>query len=93
MFGATKEEHDHNGISILERCLEVNLKLNADKVKFSCNEVPFCGQSVTASGIKPDPAKVNTIKNGPILTNLTECMSFLDSANYLSRFIPQLSTL
>ena len=39
VFGATQEEHDHNVISFLERYLEVNLKLNADKVKLNCKEV------------------------------------------------------
>ena len=93
VFGATEEEHDHNVISFLERCLDVNLKLNADKVKLICKGVPFFGQCVTASGIKSDPAKVDAIKGWPILSNLTELMSFVGSVNYLSRFIPELSTL
>ena len=70
----------------------MNLKLNADMVKLNCKEVPFFGQIVTASGIKSHPANVNAIKSWPILTNLTELMSFLGSVNYLSRFIPELST-
>ena len=57
VFGATQEEHNHNVISFLERCLEVNLKLNADKVKLNCKEAPFFGQCVTASGIK-QPSKI-----------------------------------
>ena len=62
VFGATQEEYDHNVIFFLERCLEESLKLNADKMKLNCKEVPFFGQCVTASGIKPDPAKVDAIK-------------------------------
>ena len=61
-FGAMQEEHDHSVISFLERCLEVNLKLNAEKVKLNCKEVPFFGQCVTASHIRLNPAKVDTIK-------------------------------
>ena len=93
VFGATQEEHDHNVISFSERCLEVNLKLNGDKVKLNCKEVQFSGQCVPASGIKPNPAKVDAIKGWPILTSLTELMSCLGSVNYLSRFIPELSIL
>ena len=93
VFVATQEEHVSNVISILERCLEVNLKLSTEKVKLNCNEVPFFRQCVTASGIKPDPAKVDAIQSWPILTNLTELMSFLGSVNYLSRFIPEVSAL
>ena len=40
-FGATQEEHDHKVISFLERCLEVNLKLNTDKVRLNCKKVPM----------------------------------------------------
>ena len=92
VFQATQEKHDNNVISFLERCLKVDVKLNAIKVKLNCKEVPFFGQCVIASGIKPDPAKVNAIKSWPIPTNLTGLMSFLGCVNYLSRFIPELST-
>ena len=47
VFRATLEEHDSNAISFLERCLEVKFKLNADKVKLNCKEVPFLGQCVS----------------------------------------------
>ena len=43
VFRATQEEHYNNVILFLERCLEVNLKLNAEKVKLNCKEVPFFG--------------------------------------------------
>ena len=89
VFRATQEEHGHNVISFLERCLEVNLKLNADKMKHNCKEVTFFGQCATASGIKPDPAKVDAFRGWPIPTNLTELMSFLGSVNYLSTFTLQ----
>ena len=42
-FGTIEEEHDHNVICFLEGCLGVNLKLNADKVKLHCKDVPFFG--------------------------------------------------
>ena len=59
--GATQKEYDSNVISFLVRCSEVNLKLNANKVKLNCKEIPFFGQCVTSSGIKPNQAKVNAI--------------------------------
>ena len=93
VFRVTQEEHGSKVISFLERCLEVNFKLNAKKVKLNCKEVLFFRQCVTASGIKLNPAKVNAIKSWPILTIFTELMSFLGSVNYLSRFIPELNAL
>ena len=91
VFGSTQEEHDANVIRFLERCLEIDLHLNPDKVKINCSSVPFFGLGLTAGGIKPDPKKVETIKKWPIPQNVTELQSFLGSVNYLSRFIPGLS--
>ena len=93
VFGSTQEEHDANVIRFLERCLEINLPLNPDKVKISCKSVPFFGMVLTADGIKPDPKKVETIKKWPIPLNVTELQSFLGSVNYSSCFIPGLSQL
>ena len=93
VFGAAQEEHDSNVISYLERCLEVDLKLNVNKVKLNCKEIPFFRQCVTALGIKPNPANVYTIQCWPILTKFTELMSFLGCVNYLSRFMPELRAL
>ena len=58
VFGSTQEEHDANVIRFLERCLEIDLHLNPDKVKINCKSVPFFGMVLTADGIKPDPRKV-----------------------------------
>ena len=91
VFGSTQEEYDVNVIRFLERCLEIDLHLNPDKVKINCSSMPFFGMVLTASGIKPDPKKVETIKKWPIPQNVTELQSFLGSVNYLSRFIPGLS--
>ena len=93
VFGSTQEEHDANVIRFLERCLEINLHLNPDKVKINCSSVPFFGMVLTAGGIKPDPKKVETIKKWPIPQNITELQSFLGSVNYLSCYIPCLSQL
>ena len=93
VFGSTQEEHDANVIRFLERCLEIDLNLNPDKVKINCKSVPFFGMVLTADGIKPDPKKVETIKKWPIPQSVTELQSFLGSVNYLSHFIPGLSQL
>ena len=67
VFGSSQQEHDANVIRFLERCLEIDLHLNPDKVKINFSSVPFFGMVLTASGIKPDPKKVETIKKWPIL--------------------------
>ena len=90
VFGSTQQEHDSNVISFLERCLEVDLRLNLSKIRLNCSEVPFLGQSISAEGIKSDANKVKAIKDWPILSNVKELQSFLGKVNYLSHFVPEL---
>ena len=80
-------------IHFLEHCLEIDLHLNPDKVKINCKSVPLFGMTLTESGIKPDPKKVEAIHNWPTPTNVSELLLFLGSINYLSQFIPELSRL
>ena len=93
VFGSTQEEHDANVIRFLERCLEIGLHLNPEKGRINCKSVPFFGMMLTENGIKPDPKKIEAIKNWPVPQNVTELQSFLGSVNYLSHFITDLSQL
>ena len=91
VYGLTQEEHDANVIRFLERCLEIDLPINPDKVRINCKSVLFFGMVLTEDGIKPDPKKVEAIKKWPVPQNVTELQSFLGSVNYLSHFIAGLS--
>ena len=55
--------------------------------------MPFFGQVLTKEGLRPDPHKVDIIKQWPTPTNVTELQSFLGSVNYLCKFIPYLLDL
>ena len=55
--------------------------------------VPFFGNVVSDQGILPDPKKVQSIKNWPSPKSPKELQSFLGAVNYLSKFIPELSSL
>ena len=93
VYGSTQEGHDANVMRFQERCLETNLHLNLDKVRINCKSVPFLGMVLTEDGIKPDPKKIEAIKNWPVPQNVIELRSFLGSVNYLSHFIAGLSQL
>ena len=55
--------------------------------------MPYIGTILSASRIKPDPAKVHVIKDWHLHQSVKELKSFLGSANYMSRFISRLSEL
>ena len=76
VFGSTQEEHDANVIRFLERCLEINLHFNPEKVRINCKSVPFFGMMLTENGIKPDRKKTEAIKNWPVPQNVTKPIIF-----------------
>ena len=41
VFGSTQQEHDHNVIAFLERCLEVDLKLSVSNIRINYSVVLF----------------------------------------------------
>ena len=51
------KEFKDNVIRFLDRCVEKDLHLNADKFKLDCDTVTFFGHLLTKDGMKPDPKK------------------------------------
>ena len=78
-------------LKLLLRVPEVNLKLNKDKMCLHQTELLHIGHQISAQGFKPDMAKVMVVKNMPKPKTVQEVSQFLGMANYLSRFIPNLS--
>ena len=93
VFGCDYDSFKSNVISFLDRCVEKDLHLNPDKIQINIPNVPFFGQVLTKEGLRPDPHKVDVIKQWPTSSNVTELQSFLGSVNYLCKFIPYLSDL
>ena len=95
-FGESAEEaqasHDANLCSFLDRAREKGLKLNLEKVKLRLSAVPFIGNLLMDKGLAPDPGKV-AIANMPTPTNIKSLQELLGMIQYLSKFLPQLSTI
>ena len=89
---ATKD-HDQNLTNALQRARDSNLKFNRAKVKLRMTNVPYIGHLLTSEGIKPDPKKVEAIQNMPQPTDVPSVKRFLGMVNYLSKFLPNISTI
>ena len=89
--GTTTEEHDKKLNEVMRRAEKINLKLNKKKLTVGVPEVAYAGHILSASGLKPDPAKVKAIHNMPSPTNKAQLKTLLGMLNYLSKFIPRLS--
>ena len=77
----------------LERCKEQGVKLNTDKHNPRMTEVPFIGHIATDKGLRVDPAKVRAISEMPASTDKAGVQRLLGLAQYLSKFLHQLSDI
>ncbi|KAK2702305.1 hypothetical protein QYM36_019085, partial [Artemia franciscana] len=87
------EEHNENLRKVLEKAREVGVRFNPEKCIFGSTSVPYFGHLITADGIKPDPSKVQAIIEMPHPSNKDELATFLGMTNFLSKYIPNLSSL
>ena len=93
VWGTTVEEHNRRLQNALQRARELNLKLNKEKSKIQTSELSYIGHLLTRDGVKPDPQKVNAIKEINTPEDKKELQRFMGMVNYLAKFIPNLSNV
>ena len=93
VFGEEKDEHDKNLRGVLQRLKDNNLRLNKDKCEFSKSEIMFYGHIFSSSGVKPDPKKIEAIRNASPPQNASDIKSLLGMTQYVSRFISNYATI
>ena len=90
--GKTRQEHDEKVIEVMRRARKNNLKLNVVKLMIGVQTVAYSGHLLTSEGLKPDPQKVKAITQMPSPLNKSQLKSFLGMINYLTKFLPKLSS-
>ena len=88
IFGYSNQDHDATLYSVLDKGHDVGMKFNPDKCAFKRDSISFYGVTLGAEGVKPDPRKIEAIKNLPEPRTEALLQSFLGIVNYLSRFSP-----
>ena len=91
VWGSTVEDHDKNLHKVLQRCCEINLKLNMKKCRFRVDHVSYVGHEFTSNGLLPDSSKVEAIKKMPAPTDAAGVQRFLGAVNYLHKFVENMS--
>lgn len=76
---------------LFERILVEGITVNFSKVKFCRQEIKFLGYILTTEGIKPDPDKIQGIREFPTPRNPKQLRGFLGVLNFSSRFTSHLS--
>ena len=89
VIGYDKNEADHDAAvhKVLQRCEEVNLKLNKEKCHFRCTSIPFFGKVILRRGVQPEPQKIKALTDMPAPNNKKELQASLGII-YLGKFSP-----
>jgi hypothetical protein len=84
-------DHDKKLRKLLDRCKQVGIRLNADKLKLRQPSVLFMGHIVSRDGLKADPAKVKAVLEMPHPEDVEGVRRLNGFVNYISKFMPHLS--
>ena len=91
VYGEGDQNHDLNLHEAMERTRNNGVKLNFKKCAIKQPEVTFFGNIYSAHGVRPDPEKVQAIKDIKAPQNKTDLHTFLGMVSYLRQFIKDLS--
>ena len=93
VWGGNEEEHNKRLKVVLQRCKEIDLRLNREKCQFGMPQVTYLGHTINAQGISPDRERVKAICEMPPPQDKKGVERLLGTLNYMAKFIPDLSTL
>ena len=93
VYGKMKEEHDSNLHNLMRIVWTKGLCFNSEKCMIDQKQIHFFGAINDKNGIRPDPSKVEAIKQLPSPTNITDLQKVLGIITYLAPFILHLSNL
>lgn len=65
IYSATIHEHISRLKEVFDRLKTANLKIQPDKCEFLRKEVIYLGHVITKDGVKPNPMKIDCVKNFP----------------------------
>ena len=75
--------YDRRSVALMERCINKNIKLNPDKLKFKMTELLFVGHVINDVGMRADPIKVSSVTKMPVPCTKAEVQRFIGMCNYL----------
>ena len=93
IFSKSEEEHVQHVRRVLQRLLENQLFVKAEKCEFHQRTVSFLGFIVAPGSIQMDPGKVSGVLDWPVPTDRKQLQRFLGFANFYRRFIRNYSSV
>ncbi|CAM5157383.1 unnamed protein product [Eretmochelys imbricata] len=93
VFSQTWEDHVSQVRQVLNRLQGAGLTVKAEKCKVGMAEVSYLGHRVGSGRLKPEPAKVEVIRDWPAPHTKKQVQAFIGMAGYYQRFVPHFSTI
>ncbi len=93
LYSFTVDEMFANLRKVFKRCQEGGLYLKLSKLELFQDEVTMLGFLVSIHGIRPNPRKIQGIKDAIFPKNKKQMRSFLGAISFLRKFIPNLATI
>ncbi|GBG64190.1 hypothetical protein CBR_g40890 [Chara braunii] len=93
IFSRTVEEHAQHVDKVLPLLRQLKYKINVEKCEFGRTRILYLGHEVSADGIRPEDAKVASIRDWPRPQSVTEVRSFLGMCGYYRNFVKNYSTI
>ncbi|GBG88381.1 hypothetical protein CBR_g47080 [Chara braunii] len=93
IFSRTVEEHAEHLKIVLGLPRQHQYKVNLDKCEFGRAKILYLGHEISADGLRPEDAKVASIRDWPRPQTVTEVRSFLGMTVYYRPFVKNYSTI
>ncbi|CAM5155346.1 unnamed protein product [Natator depressus] len=93
VFSQTWEDHVSQVKKVLDRLQEAGLTIKAEKCKVGMAEVSYLGHRVGSGCLKPEPTKVEVIRDWPTPQTKKQVQAFIGMAGYYRRFVPHFSSI
>ncbi|GBG93512.1 hypothetical protein CBR_g72526 [Chara braunii] len=93
IFSKFVEEHAQHVEKVLSLLRQHKYKVNLEKCEFGRTKILYLGHEVSAEGIRPEDAKVASIRDWPRPQAVTEVRSFLGMCGYYRNFVKNYSTV
>ena len=89
IFSKEPTRHHKRLNAVFWKLEKAGCKLKPSKCKLFWWQLTYLGHMISAQGVATDEGKIDSIKNWPTPTNITEVWGFLGFTGYYHQFIPK----
>ena len=91
--GVDEDTHRKNLLEVLKRIQDYGFHLKMEKCSFGQKKLEFLGHIIDANGLRPNPEKIEMLKNIPPPEDVQQLQAFLGAVTWYGKFVPHLKNL